>query len=103
MKKVFKGLGIFILLLIIGGFTWVNTGLELPSETETVIEEVLSKPAQNHIVGDSGLVYNDSVRIWYESIPAMDSAEGTIILVMGYGTSGLQWTPYFCEPLRKAG
>jgi len=103
MKKILIGLGLVIGLLLIGGFAWVNTGLQLPENTEEIIEDVLSKPVKNLIVGDTATLQSDGVRIWYEFIPALDSAKGTILLVMGYSTSGLQWTQHFFDPLREAG
>ena len=103
MKKILTIIGIVLLLLILSSFTWLYTGISLPDKSEAVIEQVMAGPPKNIVIGTTGFVYNKDTKIWYEYIPAIDSTIGTILLVMGHSTSGLQWSDYFYNPLRQAG
>lgn len=104
LKKILIGLLIFIAFLIVSYFIFINTGIQLPEETDAIVEEVLQADELPKIVGDdTGFAENDGVKIWYEKMTPTDSIQGTILLVMGHSSSAIVWSENFTQPLVDAG
>jgi len=104
LKKILIGLSIVIAIVIAGYYFFINTGIQLPEETDAIIEEVLQAgelPA--FITGETGFAQNGDVKIWYEKIAPQDSIRGTILLIMGHSSSALVWGASFTKPLVDAG
>lgn len=104
LRKVFIGLLALVALLIIGYFVFINTGIQLPQETDEIVAEVLTKESlPEFVTGETGFANNEEVKIWYEKIVPKDSIKGTILLIMGYGSTALIWGIDFYQPLAEAG
>ncbi len=73
----------------------------LPKNTDALIEEVFEKgTAPDFHLGRLDTVCNEELCIHFESIG--DEKNPTILLVMGYGTTGLAWKPGLIQPLLDA-
>ncbi len=72
-----------------------------PDNTDALIENTVRKGVtpEWHL-GKSDTVCTDELCIYFESIG--DIEDPTILLIMGYGTSGLAWSTNFIEPLVDA-
>ena len=82
----------------------INSGIQLPEETDAIVEEVLQADAlPEFITGETGFAQNGGVKIWYEKIVPQDSIRGTILLIMGHSSSALIWGAEFTKPLVDAG
>ena len=103
-KKILIGLLVILALITAVYFYFINTGIQLPPETDTIVEEVLqSGELPELITGETGFAENDGVKIWYEKITPEDSIKGTILLIMGHSSSALIWSSNFTGPLVDAG
>ena len=103
-KKILIGLLAIIAFAAIAYFYFINSGIQLPEETDRVIEEVLQSGELPELVrGETGFANNDDVKIWYEKIKPQDSIKGTILLIMGHSSSAMIWGNSFTQPLVDAG
>ncbi len=104
LKKLLIGLLALIAICIAGYYIFINTGIQLPAETDEIVAEVLaSDDLPELITGETGFAKNGDVKIWYEKMTPTDSAKGTILLVMGHSSSAIVWGPNFTQPLIDAG
>ena len=104
LKKIGIGL-LIIVLLLVGAYYWfLNSGIQLPTETDAIVQEVLkSKELPELITGETGFAKNGDVKIWYEKRVPTDSIKGTVLLVMGHSSSAMVWTDKFMQPIIDAG
>ncbi|MFT6807954.1 MAG: pimeloyl-ACP methyl ester carboxylesterase [Saprospiraceae bacterium] len=101
-KAIYIILGI-IGLLAVGLYFFVSSG-PYPSEAaEVAISKALTVGVTPIEDGETGFADNNGVKIWYEHIGAKDSSLGTILLVMGLNTTGINFSEYFYQPLVDAG
>lgn len=103
IKKIAIGTIILLFASAIGAFVYTNTGIDLPQDTEAIVEEVMTSDLPNLVTGETGTATNGDVNIWYESKLPTDSVKGTILLVMGLGASALIWDNDFCQSYLDAG
>jgi len=104
LKKILIGLLVVIAIGVAGYYIFLNTGIQLPAETDEIVAEVLaSDELPELITGETGFAKNGNVKIWYEKMTPTDSAKGTILLVMGHSSSAIVWGPNFTQPLLDAG
>lgn len=104
LKKILIGLLILTAICVAGYYIFINTGIQLPEETDAIVEEVLKSDELPKLVGDdTGFADNDGVKIWYEKLTPKDSTKGTILLVMGHSSSAMIWSEVFTKPLVDAG
>jgi len=66
-------------------------------------EKVINEPLPEIIQGQQGFANSHGVKIWYESQLPIDSAKGTILLIMGISSDALGWPPAFLQRLMTAG
>jgi len=103
-KKILIGLLIVIGIAAAAYYFFINSGIQLPAETDAIIEEVLqSGDLPELITGETGFAENEGVKIWYEKITPKDSVKGTILLIMGHSSSAIVWSENFTQPLVDAG
>lgn len=76
---------------------------KLPSNTDALIQEVMSSELPEFMTGESGFVQNGNIKICYEFFENKTSNKGTILLVNGHTQSLLEWPSYFLQPLLDAG
>lgn len=87
-----------------GAWWYVNSGIKIPAQTDQVIDEVLAENnLPNFISGKTGIAKSGDINIWYESMMPEGTPKGTILLVMGYGTTALGWPAHFYQPFVDAG
>lgn len=87
-----------------GTWWYLNSGIQIPAETDQVIDEVLAENnLPKFVAGKTGLAKSGDINIWYESMMPEGTPKGTILLVMGYGTTILGWPAHFYQPLVDAG
>lgn len=103
LKKIIISTIAILALLAVGFFVYINTGIDLPEDTDAVVEQVLSSEIPALVTGSKGVASNGDVDIWYESKLPDDSIKGTILLVMGLGASALIWDNDFCQDYVDAG
>lgn len=93
-----------ILIIAVSLFMLIlATSYPVPEKAEEIIDEVLSSPLPDQIIGDTGTVNANGISIWYESISPSGKAKGTILLIMGLGGNAIEWPLYFIQPLVDAG
>jgi len=92
------------LTAIMASITSCFSGKTIPSfpkNSNAVIEEVQQKAiTPDWHLGRLDTVSNEELSIHFESIG--DEKNPTIVLIMGYGTSGLAWSTDFIQPLLDA-
>ncbi len=104
LKIILFGILILLVLCAIIYYLFISTGIKLPKETDAIVNEVLQSKNLPKLVGnDTGFAENDGVKIWYEKMTPSNSPKGTILLVMGYNSTALVWSPNFTQPLLDAG
>jgi len=94
---------IILILIPIAIYLYVQSGPQLPPETDKLIQEVLSEKLPNLISGRTGKAMNGDVSIYYEVMEGKDSSKGSILLINGHSSTLLYWQPYFYQPLLDAG
>jgi pimeloyl-ACP methyl ester carboxylesterase len=104
LKKV---LIVFVILSLISFFgfkSYVNSGVQLPPNSEEIIAEVLEEDTLPELIkGETGFADSEGVKIWYEKMSEVDSAKATVLLVMGHAASALIWTPKFYQAFLDSG
>ena len=104
LKKIGIGLLIIALLFVATYYWFINSGIQLPPETDAIVQEVLqSEELPELITGETGFAKNGAVKIWYEKRIPTDSIKGTLLLVMGHSSSAMIWTDQFMQPFIDAG
>tara|TARA_B100000497_G_C7654892_1_gene394155 strand:+ start:629 stop:1570 length:942 start_codon:yes stop_codon:yes gene_type:complete len=92
-----------IIIIPIGLLAFINTGVEMPNDTEEAVTEVLSSELPKLVKGKTALAKSGDLEIWYETIEPKDSVSGTVLLVMGLASSAMLWTENFYKPFVDAG
>lgn len=104
VKKVLIGLIVLLILSVTGFSLYVNSGIELPANTEEVVESVLSSgELPELIIGETGNAQNGDINIWYERIRPKDSVKATVLLIMGHSSTAMLWSSNFYQPFINAG
>jgi len=103
LKKILLGLSTILAIAAIAFYFFINTGIDLPKETDNIVNEVLSSAVPELVTGKTGFANNGEVSIWYEAKQPTDSVKGNVLLVMGLGASAMVWSNDFCQPLLDAG
>lgn len=104
LRKILIGLLIVVALLVAGYYLFINTGIQLPPETDAIVEEVLQADALPEFInGETDFAENDGVKIWYEKMTPKDTIKGTILLIMGHSSSAMIWGSNFTQPLIDSG
>lgn len=104
LRKILLGLLGIVLFAIIGYFVFIKTGIQLPEETDKIVEEVLQQESLPELVtGETGYADSDGIKIWYEKRAPKDSTKGTILLIMGYSSSAIVWSENFFQAFVDAG
>ncbi|MEZ5042151.1 MAG: alpha/beta hydrolase [Saprospiraceae bacterium] len=97
-------LTVFMLLLLIAGIlVFVYASPTLSKEALAAIKNIREKPLPELVKGKTGYAQSGDIKIWYEVINPIAQPRGTILLVMGHGTSAVRWPPYFYQPMIDAG
>lgn len=97
LKKILIGFVVILIVLLIGIIIYANTGIDMPDDTETIVNKVLNNEPPALVTGEVGIANNEDVKIWYESKLPSDSVKGTVLLVMGLGASAMIWDNDFCQ------
>jgi len=100
IKKILLAL---LIIIPAAALIWINTGVEMPSDTDDVVNEVLSNPLPELVKGKTAYARSGDIDIWYEIIEPKDSVKGTVLLVMGLGSTAMLWTEAFFQPMVEAG
>ena len=101
-KTIYIILGV-IGLSSIGLYSFVSTGPVPSDAAEVAISKALTVGVTPVEEGETGFADNNGVKIWYEHISPMDSSLGTVLLVMGLNTTGINYSDYFYQPIVDAG
>jgi len=96
-------LGIFLILLAISFFFFLNTGSKLAAHTDALIQEVQKEPLLDLVKGKIGIANKGPVSIHYEAMSIGKENKGAILLVCGHTQTCLDWPAYFYEPLLASG
>jgi pimeloyl-ACP methyl ester carboxylesterase len=94
------GLLIFLAAIFIFIFTG---GPKLPSDTDAIIDEVISSELPEIIEGETGFASSGGLSIWYERISLEGSPKGVVLLLLGMGGDALFWPPKFVRGFLEAG
>lgn len=105
LRILLIGLALLFVIIIIGFFIYVNTGIQLPDHTNKTIKDVLAN--EDHlpefIKGKTGFAKNGTTRLWYEVLGEPGASRGTILLISGAGVTAMAWPVHFYQPLIDAG
>ena len=75
-----------------------------PDNLDQIVENVLEAPLLELVEGDTGVVDNNGVSIWYELIHTKHpQKKGTVLLIMGSNATAMIWPEYFYRPFLNAG
>jgi len=103
LKKIFFGI-IFILIGVCAiGLAYIYFAPDIPENSEALIHKVKEESLPELLTGEARFAKNGDISIWYEVSKPKDTIKGTILLVMGYGSTATQWPGYFTEPLISTG
>ena len=95
---------LIILVLITALLVYLYfSGPSLPSEMDSIIEDVINGETPNVIVGKTGFASSDGLDIWYETIIPEVLPKGTVLLLMSMGGNAIFWPPKFINALVNAG
>ena len=98
LKKILIGVAVLITIAIISFQLYVNSGIELPSNTDQIVQKVLeADDVPEFIKGKTGFAKNGDIDIWYEVMGDLDSSKGTILLIMGHGATAMAWNSNFYQ------
>ncbi|GAB3544744.1 alpha/beta hydrolase [Arthrobacter tumbae] len=75
----------------------------LPPGTAETIDRIRAAPLTGVISGTAGYAQSGQVRIWYESIPAVNGEKGVVLLNTSLGVGSLFWPPAFLRTLAAEG
>lgn len=103
IKKAVLGFVALTSLLLLLGAAYIIKAPDLPENTEELIAKAMAMPLPEFYTGKSAFATNGDISLWYEVNEAIGVSNGTIMLIMGYGSTSLQWPPYFIKPLTEAG
>ena len=97
-------MGVTIIGLLICSIVVISdSGPSLPKETDSIIDDVLSRPLPEMVKGKTGFAKSQGLDIWYESILPRVSPKGAILLIMGISNDALGWPPKFIQSLVDSG
>lgn len=103
LRKILIGLGILVAILAIAFAALIYTGPSLPADADEVIAEVMANELPNMETGKAATTKSGDVTIWYEVFNDIDTAKGTILLIMGHSSSAITWTANFYSKFIAAG
>ncbi len=103
IKKTVLVFVAILTLLLFAGATYIITAPDLPDNADELIEKANAMPLPEYYTGKAAIAKNGDIKLWYELNKTDGESKGTIMLIMGYGSTSLQWPPYFIEPLVTAG
>jgi pimeloyl-ACP methyl ester carboxylesterase len=84
------------LVVVVGLLLYIfGSRLELPPDTDAILHQVFNSELPELVVGQTGYVTSDGLKIWYESILPDGSPKGTVLLFMSMGASAIEWPPKF--------
>jgi pimeloyl-ACP methyl ester carboxylesterase len=107
MKKflsILKIIGVlFVILLIMVSVAIYFSGPHLPEDVGQQIDAALQSELPEFLKGETGYVYPNNTKIWYESIAPESPAKGAILLFMGIANDALGWPQGFIDLLVASG
>lgn len=103
MKKFLLVLLALSLTLSILGYAYIALAPDIPSNADELIEQATAMDLPDYYNGEAKYANNGDVKLWYEVNQAKTEKKGTIILIMGYGSTSMQWQEYFFNPFLDAG
>jgi len=103
MKKLLLVLLVIFLTISILGYAYIALAPDIPSNSDEIIEKAEAMVLPEYYHGQSDYATNGDVKIWYELNKAKVKKKGSIILIMGYGSTSIQWPEYFFNPFLKEG
>ncbi len=103
MKKFLLVLLVIFLTICILGYSYIALAPDIPSNADEIIEQAKAMDLPNYYNGEAKYASNGDVKLWYEINSAKEEKKGTIILIMGYGSTSIQWPEYFYQPFLEQG
>ncbi len=103
MKKVLLLVLSLFLIICLAGVAYITLAPDLPSNADDIIEKAQAMELPEYYKGQEKIASNGDIDIWYEVNPARTEKKGTVLLIMGYGSTSMQWPLYFFEPFQEAG
>ncbi len=103
LKKVLFLLVVMIGILFIAGYAYITTAPDLPENADDIYQQVISTELPEFYHGEAAYAQNGDVKLWYELNKPEGDAKGTVILIMGYGSTSINWPEYFFMPMVEAG
>jgi len=84
-------------------FCYVSFAPDIPSNSNDLIFEAKKLPLPEYYKGIASYAHNGDIKIWYEINKSTVKQKGTVLLIMGYGSSSIQWPQYFFQPFLESG
>lgn len=107
LRKILISLAALLLLLVLAVGIFLAGGPEFPDGTDSIIAQAIKSDPPELVKGTTGYASSGNIKIWYEVIQPprhnFTKPKGTIILIMGAGTSSMLWPPDFMEELTSKG
>ena len=103
LKKVLLILSLLILLVFGAAFAYIYMTPDMPKNAEEIYQEVMNTALPEFYHGEEATVKNGDVELWYEVNQPKGEVKGTVILIMGYGSTSIQWPEYYFLPMVNAG
>lgn len=102
-KKLALGLIIAVLVIFSVGAWYIVSAPDIPSNADEIIETANAMPLPDFYQGQEFYASNGDISLWYELNKSTIQKKGTVILIMGYGSSSMQWPPYFFQSFQDEG
>jgi len=103
LKKIILSISLLIIASVVLGFCYVKFAPDIPSDSDKIIQKAKQLPLPQYYNGTESFAVNGDINIWYELNRTSIEKKGTILLIMGYGSTSLQWPTYFFKPFLDSG
>jgi len=103
VKKVLLLLSLMIVTLFGAGFAYIYMAPDLPDNADEIYQQVIGTELPEFYHGEEAYAEHDGVKLWYEVNRPDDRPKGTVILIMGYGSTSINWPDYYFDPMVDAG
>lgn len=103
IKKLFILISIVVVIATLLGFCYVNFAPDIPENSDEIIQSAKQLPLPNYYTGIESYATNGEIELWYELNKTKKERKGTIMLIMGYGSTSIHWPQYFFQSFLDAG
>lgn len=104
-KKILIVFAALLLLVVVSLGIFLSGGPDFPAESDAIITEAIKSEPPELVKGTTGYAQSGKIKIWYEINKPIQvtKTKGTVLLIMGAGTSSMLWPTDYIQALVKNG